>query len=88
MINSNVEMPVQAYPLKTTTQVFNSGITGGEVKSNLIVHMQADGDITLHYNTDATPAQKVINAIAGSDWAISRDFDSIDVSAACIITPA
>ena len=88
MINSNVGTPIQAYPLKTTTQIFTSAVTGIEVKSPLIVHMQQDGDIVLHYNSDATPAQKTINAVGGSDWAISDNFDSIDVSAACIITPA
>jgi len=88
MIKSDVGTPIQAYPLKVSTQVFTTGITGGEIKSPLIVHMNADGNITLHYNTAATPGSIVVPATAGSDWAVDDYFDSIDVDASCIITPA
>ena len=88
MINSSSNTPVQAFPIETTTAVFTTGTTNYEVKGPLLVHMLADGDITCHYNTGGTPATVVISAIAGSDFAIANDFDSIDVGANCIISKA
>jgi hypothetical protein len=88
MVKSNVGSPVQAFPIKTTTQVFGSGVTAFEIKGPSIVHIDTDSQITCHYNTNATPGSIVFNALAGSDWVIDDDFDSIDVSDACIISRA
>ena len=86
MIPSNVNDPAQAFPIKTTTAVFSSGVGAYEVKDNLLVHMNEAGRITCYYNSDATPGSIVIDADAGSDWAISNNFDSIEIDASCIIT--
>ena len=88
MINSNNNNPVPAFPVTLETTVHDSGITGYEVKDNLIIHVNADANITCHYNTDTTPGSIVIPAAAGSDFAISRYFDSIDIDASCIISKA
>ena len=88
MIKSNVGEPIQAFPIETTTQVFTSGVTAYEVKGPSLVHMNADGTITCHYNTDSTAASISVPAAAGSDFVVANDFDSIDVDASCIITRA
>ena len=88
MIPSNTQSPVQAFPIKIGTKVFTSGVTAFEVDDDLIIHMNVDGQITCRYNSDATPGSITVDAAGGSDWAISRDFDSIDVSVSCIISHA
>ena len=89
MINSSSNTPVQAFPVETTTSVYPSGTSAYEVEGPVLVHMLADGNITCHYNTGATtPGSIVVPAIAGSDFAIANDFDSIDVDANCIISKA
>ena len=50
---------IQAFPLSTGTNVFGSGVTGFEVHKSLIVHMNADGDITLR---DGAGGSVVVNA--------------------------
>ena len=81
MVKESTEL-IQAFPLGMGTEVFASGVTGYEVRRALIVHMNADGDITLHGGAGTV----VVNALAGSDWAIDAGTDSIDVSASCIIS--
>jgi hypothetical protein len=88
MIKANTGTPIQAYPLTVSTQVFATDVSAFEVYTPLIVHMLADGDITLHYNTVSTPGSIVVPAKAGEDFAIDDYFDNMDVSAACIVTPA
>ena len=88
MIQANNSAPVQAFPLKPTTAVFATGVGAYEVKDDLIVHMSSDGQIICHYNVSGTPAQITVDATAGSDWAISREFDSIEVSSGCVISRA
>ena len=87
MIKSNVGTPIQAFPLETTTESFSGGVTGYIINEPLILHMNADGNITLRYNTAAsTPGTLAVSAVAGSDWAIAGDFDSVDVDASCLIS--
>ncbi len=88
MINSNARTPIQAFPIKTTTEVFSGAITAYDVDAPLVVHMTSDGDITCHYNTAGTPGTIVIPALANSYWVIDGNIDSIDVSASCIISKA
>jgi len=88
MINSNVNTPIQAFPIKTNTDVFTGAVTAYSVNGPLVVHMTSDGDITCHYNTTGTPGTIVVPALANSDWVVDNDFDSIDVSASCIISKA
>ena len=73
---------IQAFPLHLGTNVFASGITGFEIKSGSIVHMNADGNITLNYAGGSV----TISTTAGSDWAIGDNIQSIDIDADCIIS--
>jgi hypothetical protein len=88
MINSSANTPIQAFPVETKTGVFSGAVTAIVVKGPMVVHMLTDGNITARYNTDGTPASVVIPAANGTDWAIAPNFDSIDVDAACVISPA
>jgi hypothetical protein len=73
---------IQAFPLHIGTNVFTTNVSGYEIKSGSIVHMLADGNITLNYASGAV----VVPAVAGSDWAIGDNIQSIDIDAACIIS--
>jgi hypothetical protein len=64
------------------TMVFPGGITNFEVRKPLIVHLNEDGDITLNSGS----ASVVVNAVAGSDWAISEGVSTISISSSCIIS--
>ena len=81
MVKDSAEI-IQAFPLTMGTNVFSSGTTGFEIKSAVIIHMNEDGDITLHSGGNTV----VVNAMAGSDWAVSDGVSSIDVSSSCIIS--
>ena len=86
MINSNANTPVQAFPIKTTTSVFTSGVTGFEVKGPLLVHMQENGNVTCNYNGGS--GNITFAALSGFDFVVDYDFDSIDVDVSCIISKA
>jgi hypothetical protein len=81
MVKESTEI-IQAFPLGMGTQVFSSGVTGFEIKGSKILHMNEDGDITLHGGS----ASILVNALAGSDWAIDAGTDYIDVTVSCIIS--
>ena len=73
---------IQAFPLHLGTNVFASGVSGYQIKSGSVVHMNADGDITLNYQGGTV----VVPVLAGSDWVVGDNIQSIDISAACIIS--
>jgi hypothetical protein len=73
---------IQAFPLHLGTNVFSGAVTGYEIKSGTVIHMNADGDITLNYQGGSI----VIPAAAGSDWVVGDNIQSVDISAACIIS--
>jgi xanthine dehydrogenase molybdopterin-binding subunit B len=73
---------IQAFPLHLGTNVFDSGTTGFSIKSGSIVHMNADGNITLNHSGGSI----TVAVVAGSDWVIGDNIQSIDIDAACIIS--
>ena len=73
---------IQAFPLHRGTNVFTTNVSGYEIKSGSIIHMLADGDITLNYPNGSI----IVPAVSGSDWAFGDNIQSIDVSASCIIS--
>jgi hypothetical protein len=73
---------IQAFPLGMSTNVYPSGVTSFEVNKSLIVHIVEDGDITLIGRGNTI----TVSVLAGSDWAIDRDVELLDVSSSCILT--
>jgi len=74
---------IQAFPLHLGTNVFQSGVSGFEIKSGSVVHMLADGNVTLNFQGSAAV---VVPAPAGMDYVIGDNIQSIGIDASCIIS--
>ena len=84
MIQATASNPIQAFPIKKGTGLFTSGVTAYEIKGQVIVHAYEDCVLKAYYNGGNVS----VDLTAGSDWAISHEFMSIDVTGKCVITPA
>jgi len=74
---------IQAFPLHLGTNVFQSGVTGYEIKAGSVIHMLADGNIVLNRNGAVAVT---VPAPAGMDYVFGDNIQSIDVDASCIIS--
>ncbi len=70
---------IQAVPVNRNTFI---GTATNEPCSNKVVHAEADGLLTFHFET----GNKAITAIAGSDFAASEDCTGVTSIASVIIS--
>ena len=82
MVKNSGEI-IQAFPVHGNTMVFSGGVTGFETRDYNIIHCNADCTLTFRFGTANSV---VVDAAAGSDWAIGNSCTSIDATGAVIIS--
>ena len=73
---------IQAFPIQPNTDSFSGGVTGYEVKADLIVHLLADSTVTVNFGSTTV----TVDLPAGMDFTVSKSAAHLSVTGACLIS--